>query len=131
MSKKNEHLTKKEHEIMKILWTSEKPMLISEIHSSVKNVAGNSVHPMINNLINKGYIKVMGNVRVVKTPSRLYAPAVTVDEYMAIQFAEVFKENNKPISFKGFLNYFFKHNKSKKDEMLSELENIISDARNE
>ena len=71
MSKKNEHLTKKEHEIMKILWTSEKPMLISEIHSSVKNVAGNSVHPMINNLINKGYIKVMGNVRVVKTPSSL------------------------------------------------------------
>ena len=131
MAKKNEHLTKKEHEIMKILWTSEKPMLISEIHSSVKNVAGNSVHPMINNLINKGYIKVMGNVRVVKTPSRLYAPAVTVDEYVAIQFSEVFRENGKPLAFTGFLNYIFRHNKSKKNEMLEELENFVANVKSE
>lgn len=131
MAKRNEHLTKKEHEIMKILWMSEKPMLISEIHSRVKNVAGNSVHPMINNLINKGYIKVMGNVRVVKTPSRLYAPAVTIDEYMAIQFSEMCRENNRPLAFTGFLNYIFRHNRSKKAEMLAELETFVNDIKSE
>lgn len=130
MSKKNSHLTKKEHEIMKVLWSSDKPLLISEVLSNVKNVAGNSVHPMINSLLGKGYIKVVGNVQVVKTPSRLYAPAVSVDEYAAIQFAEVFKSNGRNFVFTDFLNYLIKHNKSRADEIINELSDFLSLYRN-
>ncbi len=124
---KKYHLTNKEYEIMKILWKSGKPMLISDILLETDNVAENSLHPMIKNLINNGFIKVVGSMKVSKTTSRLYAPAITVDEYAAMQLEGIMKTSNTKLDFKNVLAYFTKRNKKNNDDVITEVEEFIKE----
>lgn len=117
-------LTNKEYEIMKILWESDKPMLISDIIVKADKIATNSLHPMIKKLIKNGFISVAGNVRVSKTKSRLYAPAITIDEYAAMQMDEILRTSNKKLNWNNILSYFIKYHK-KDDRIISELEEFI------
>ena len=130
MLNKSNHLTNKEYEIMKILWDSDRPLLISEILPKADNIADNSLHPMIKKLIKNGFIKVVGNVRVVKTTSRLYAPAISVDEYAAMQLENIFKTSNKKLNLGNMVAYFAKHHKND-DNVMSELEDFIKKDKEE
>lgn len=117
-------LTNKEYEIMKILWDSDRPMLISDIIAKADKIAVNSLHPMIKKLIKNGFISVEGNVRVSKTKSRLYAPAITIDEYAAMQMDEILRTSNKKLNWNNILSYFIKRNK-KDESIIPELEEFI------
>ena len=130
MLNKSNHLTNKEYEIMKILWDSDRPLLISEILPKADNIADNSLHPMIKKLTKNGFIKVVGNVRVVKTTSRLYAPAISVDEYAAMQLENIFKTSNKKLNLGNMVAYFAKHHKND-DKVISELEDFIKKYKEE
>lgn len=130
MHTKTNHLTNKEYEIMKILWNSEKPLLISDILLQATNIANNSLHPMIKKLIKNGFIKVVGNVKVVKTTSRLYAPAISVDEYAAMQLEEIFKTSNKKLNLGNMVSYFAK-NHQKDEKVITELEEFIKNYKND
>lgn len=124
MKSEKNHLTKKECEIMKILWDSDRPLLISEIMAKADKIATNSLHPMIKQLIKSGYIRVAGYVRVSKTRSRLYAPAINIDEYAAMQMKEIGKVSNRKLNWNNILSYFVKHNK-KDDNVIAELKEFI------
>ena len=67
MSKIN--LTEREYEIMQILWQNSKPMLASEIMKAADNTSNNSVHHILNKLMEKELVKVVGNVKIVKSQS--------------------------------------------------------------
>ncbi len=126
------YLTNKEYQIMKILWNSEKPLLVSDILAKAENIAENSLHPMINSLIKKNYIKIVGNVKVSKTNSRLYAANISIDEYAAKQLNEIFDSANKTPDISNVLMYFSKHNKKKKNEnLINELQKFIDDYKQE
>lgn len=128
MAKESSYLTSKEYELMKVLWDSERPLLISDILAATKNIAENSLHPMINSLMKKGYVKVVGNMKVARTQSRLYAPAFTIDEYAAQQLNSIFKTTGKSMNVSGLLTYFLKHNKKKSNEnFINELQKFIDD----
>lgn len=120
---KNIHLTKREYAIMKILWDSDKPMLVSEITPLTKNISVNSMHPLIRNLIEKGFIKVVGNVKVTKAPSRLYTAAIPVSEYAMLKAAEIFSTNNRAFNMQEFLHYLMK--KYKDYTLIDEMEEFI------
>lgn len=122
---KKYHLTNKEYEIMKILWDSGKPMLVSDILLETDNVAENSLHPMIKNLIDNGFIKVVGNMRVSKTTSRLYAPAITVDEYAAMQLEGIMKTSNSKLDFKNILAFFTSRNKKNNKDVIEGVKEFI------
>lgn len=125
------HLTSKEYEVMKVLWNSDSPLLISDILSLTQTVSENSIHHMINSLLKKGFVEVVGNVKVVKTPSRLYRPAITVAEYAALQSNEIFKTTNSRFDFKNFLLCLAKQNKNKNNDLVTELEDFIEDYKNQ
>lgn len=127
--KKIEHLTNKEHEIMTILWNSDRPMAISEIASKTKTVAPNSMHPMVNSLLAKNFIRVAGNVKLVKTNSRLYAPAVTVDEYVSSQIVDIYRSSNKQMDMTVLMSAFVKYgsNKQRSGEIVAELEHFVAE----
>lgn len=129
MSKIN--LTEKEYEIMQILWKNPKPMLASEIMGSVSNTSNNSVHHILNKLMEKGLVKVVGNVKIVKSQSRLYAPAISVVEYVAVQSGEIFKSTTKRFELKNFLLCLTKKNKSRNEEIISEIKSFIDEYENE
>ena len=62
--KRATYLTSKEYELMKILWTAEKPLLLSDIIERTEDIAKNTLNPMISKLIDRKYIKVVGNLKV-------------------------------------------------------------------
>lgn len=124
MKSEKNHLTKKECELMKILWGSDKPLLISEIIDKADKIAANSLHPMIKRLIKNGYIRVAGYIRVSKTKSRLYAPAINIDEYAAMQIEKIEKISSRKLNWNNILTYFVKHNK-KDENVIAELKEFI------
>lgn len=126
LAKEKTYITSKEAEIMKVLWNSERPLLISDISALTQNIAENSLQPMVGSLIKKGYIKVVGNMKVAKTYSRLYAPALTVDEYAAQQLSSIFKDTGKSMNISNVLTYLLKYNKKKENKnFINELKEFI------
>ncbi|MBR6401556.1 MAG: BlaI/MecI/CopY family transcriptional regulator [Firmicutes bacterium] len=120
-------LTEKEYEVMEILWKSEKPMLASEVTKKVSRASGNSTHHLLNRLMEKGVVKVAGNVKIVKAQSRLYAPAYTTAEYIAIQAGEIFKATTGKFDVKDMLACLVKKNKNKNDEIINEIKAFIDE----
>lgn len=131
MNNKKYHLTGKEYEIMKILWNNGGPMLIADILKEADNIADNSLHPLIKKLISDGFIKVVGSMRVVKTKSRLYAAAIDVDEYAAMQLEGIMKITNRQLNFKNILAYFAKRNKKNNKDIIAEVEEFIKEYKEE
>ncbi len=131
-------LNSKEYEIMKVMWDSDRPMLVSEIVTKTKNVSDGSVHKIINKLEQRGFIEVVGRVRVVKSPGRLYAPTLSLTEYMATLTREVYRFNNRTLDLKELLTYIIKKDKNKNieylksvEEFLNECQNVIKEKENE
>ena len=102
-------------------------MLISDILLETDNVAENSLHPMIKNLINNGFIKVVGSMKVSKTTSRLYAPAITVDEYAAMQLEGIMKTSNSKLDFKNVLAFFTSRNKKNNKDVIEGIKKFIEE----
>ncbi len=132
MRKRATYLTSKEYELMKILWTAEKPLLLSDIIERTEDIAKNTLNPMISKLIDRKYIKVVGNLKVSKTYSRLYAPAITVDEYAAQQLTELFNDTGKSLNLSNFFSFIVNGKRKKKNTaFIKDLEKFIDDYRNE
>lgn len=125
------HLTERDYEVMQILWKNQRPMLASDIMALTKSTSKNSVHNILNKLMEKGLIKVAGNVTIVKAYSRLYAPTVSAIEYAAMQSDEIFKSSSDEFALKNFLLCLAKKNKGKNDEILSEVKDFISEYEND
>ncbi len=120
-------LTEKEYEVMEILWKNKKPMLASEVTKSVSTASGNSTHHLINRLMEKGVVKVAGNVKIVKAQSRLYSPSISVAEFAASQSAELFKSTVEDIDIKEFLTCFIKKNKNKSEDLLNNIKRFVEE----
>lgn len=122
---KIKYLTEREYEIMKILWGSDKPMLISDIIKLTEITAKNSVHPMLKNLIKNGYVKVVGNIVVVKTSSRLYTPAVSLEDYTVSRINEIYNKKKNWFDLKKFLLSLYEQNKNKNHELIQSVKDFI------
>lgn len=74
-------LTKKELEIMKILWDSNKALVASEIanHGEALNI--NTVHACLRTLLKKEAIKIDGIVYSGTVLARSYSPVITKENY--------------------------------------------------
>jgi Penicillinase repressor. len=86
--KKKFKLTKSEYELMKILWDKKCPMAKYEILEASINYKWkeNYLKKMIHILIDKGAIKAVGKIQVVKNYARLYVPTILEDEYNISQY---------------------------------------------
>ena len=120
-------LTEKEYEVMAILWKNKKPMLASEVTKAVNTASGNSTHHLLNRLMEKGAVKVAGNVKIVKAQSRLYTPAVSIAEFSASQTSELYKAAAENIDVKDFLTYLVKKNKPKSNELIADIKQFIEE----
>lgn len=78
-------LTKSESEIMNVVWKENRPLSRSEIlNLSVdKTWKDSSIHILLNSLLKKGFLVADGFVRSGKVWGRLYAAAITMDDYYA------------------------------------------------
>ena len=103
------YLTKNELEIMDVLWTAGKPLTRGEIveNSKDKTWKESSFHILINSMIEKGAVRPAGFTKCVKSVGRIYAAAVTVEEYYV---STINQSKTKPSLSKLITTYIEKEN---------------------
>lgn len=77
-------LTKRQNQVMSILWNSKEPLSASQIHQADENLNMNTVQQVLRVLLNMKYIKVADIGYSSTSLTRLYAPTVSQADY--IQF---------------------------------------------
>lgn len=80
-SKSQSPLTKRELEIMNILWNSEKPLIASDIAKNGDNLTINTVQALLKKLLKSGYIQIADIVYSGTVLCRSYRPSITSDDY--------------------------------------------------
>lgn len=82
-------ITKKQLEIMKILWSSDKPLIASEILKRNDSLNINTVQACLRALVNMQFIKVADIVYSGTVLTRSYTPIVTQDEYLDFAYQDI------------------------------------------
>jgi Penicillinase repressor. len=125
--KKKLKLTKSEYELMKILWDKKRPMAKYEILEASINYKWkeNYLKKMIHVLMDKGAIKAVGKIQVVKNYARLYIPTISEDEYNISQY---------PIHsltvVAGLVGGLYeKADEKEKEELIIELEKLVENLK--
>lgn len=113
-------LTKKQLEVMKVLWDKNKPMISSEIEKSDPSFNTNTVQTCLRELLKKGYIKVADIVYSGTVLTRSYLPTFTKTEYLMDACNDIIGNDNSSFSLCVSL---IKEQTNADD--LSELEKII------
>lgn len=75
-------ITKKQLEIMKILWSSDKPLIASEILKRNNSLNINTVQACLRALVNKQFIKVADIVYSGTVLTRSYTPLVSREDFL-------------------------------------------------
>ena len=93
-------LTNSEKEVMDVLWKSDQPLTAREIvvNCVKKTWKSSYIHIMINSLLEKEMIQVMGQKRSGKNFARAYKPTMTEDEWYATQLINQLKDRKNFIS---------------------------------
>lgn len=74
-------LTKRQEEVMNVLWESEKPMIASEIVKTREDFNINTVQSTLRTLIKKNYIEIAGIVYSGTVLTRSYKPLLKREEF--------------------------------------------------
>lgn len=129
MKVQKNYLSPKEYEIMTIFWSMDKPLTASEIlqHRKEGTWAANSIHPLLNKLLENGYIAVCGSQRVAKVNSHLYEAKVSLSDYITNQVSEVFENETNKFNVSSFLSGLMGGDEEKDEKIISELENWLDD----
>jgi len=75
-------ITKKQLEVMKILWSSDKPLIASEILKRNDSLNINTVQACLRALVNKQFIKVADIVYSGTVLTRSYTPLVSREDFL-------------------------------------------------
>lgn len=112
-------LTKKENEVMSILWQSDKPMTAHQIKESNDNLSIYTVQQVLQRLLKMNYVKIAEINYSGTVFARFYTPSVSQANY--IQFL---LGTDSPFELASNLI-----TSSKNDEELEKLESIIKKHR--
>ena len=129
MNPHKNYLSPKEYEIMTIFWSIDKPLTVSEIlqHRKEGTWSANSIHPLLNKLLENGYIGVCGSQKVAKVNSRLYEAKISLSDYVTNQVSEVFDNETNKFNVSSFLSGLLGGDKENDKEIISELEKWLDD----
>lgn len=119
-------LTKKQLEIMKVLWNSPTPMISSEIEKADPSFNTNTVQSCLRELLKKEYIKVADIVYSGTVLTRSYLPILTKDEYLRQACEDILGRRHSSYSLCASLI----NTETDRDE-LSRLEELIKKKKNE
>lgn len=119
-------LTKKQLEIMKVLWNSPTPMIASEIEKSNPSFNSHTVQSCLRELLKNNYIEVADIVYSRTVLTRSYIPTFTKEEYLKETYEDIVGNERSSFSLCASL---IKEQKNTDD--LIELEKIITERKKE
>ena len=119
-------LTKKEQELMEVLWKAGRPLSSKEIveNSIDKTWKDSSIHILLNSLLDKGALKEAGYVRTGKGYGRTFEPTESGEKYYAEFLATIAKRTTPKLFMSALFN-----SEELNDEMLEELEAILNERK--
>ena len=97
-------LTKKELEIMKILWNSDKALIASEIAGSNRSLNINTVHACLRSLLKKEAIKIAGIVYSGTVLTRSYSPIITKEDYFDDVYNDILGEKKNTMLIRSLID---------------------------
>lgn len=120
-------LTKKEIDVMTILWESDTPLVASEITKKDESLNINTVQAVIRKLLNKKYIEVANIVYSGTVLTRSYRPTLSKNELTVQRFIGQLQENDK-VSIPNLVTTLLKHEKNEQ-EVIKELETLLEERK--
>ncbi len=122
-------LTKSELEIMELLWQQEEPLTSSQIidMSEDRSWKKSYVHLLINSLLEKGMIEVVGFIKTTKNYARTFKAKVTKEEYSVDRYTGLqgFQQSDIPKMVSALVN------KTTNPSLLDQLQEIIDKKKSE
>ena len=80
--------TRREQDVLEVLWNGEKPMTASEIVGANPDLTMNTVQAVLRKLLGQKIIEVADIVYSGTVLSRSYRPIISHDEFIASQFSQ-------------------------------------------
>ncbi len=112
--------TKKELEILQILWDAEQPLNAKQISEYKSGMVMSTVQATLRKLLKRELIEVADIVYSGTVLSRTYAPAISQEEFIVSQY--------KNLSVANFVNFLLKDKKTKESEQeLKEVLKLLED----
>lgn len=81
-----EQLSGRELQIMKILWSSDKPLIASDIYRVNPEISINTIHQVLKTLLKKGFIEVADIVYSGTVLTRSYVSSISLANYIKDNF---------------------------------------------
>lgn len=122
-------LTKSERQIMELLWKVDTPLTATEIVnlSIERSWKSSYIHLLLNSLIKKRMIEVIGMKQTTKNFARTFQARLSKEEYLVVAM-----NNQQPLS-PNSLPYLVSTliNKTEDNQLISDLEEIIQKRKDE
>lgn len=121
------NLTKREQDIMNILWMADQSLTASQIAKSKEELSINTVQASLKKLMSKGLIKVDQVVYSGTVLCRSYTPCVSLAEFEAERLAHSFSQSKNKMSVSCFVSAFLDREEDRKSALaeIEELENLL------
>lgn len=100
---KQRKLTKRQLDVMKILWASNEPMTISSIEKSDPSLNINTVRSAVQILLKNEYIEIADIVYSGTVLCRCYQPIISAEEYISDNFSGVCSQFSTPAFLARFI----------------------------
>lgn len=124
-------LSKREKDIMTILWESEIPLKASDFSKINSSLNINTIQSVLTKLLKKDLVKVDKIDYSGTVLARCYIPAVTPEEFALKQLDENIQKfsSSKPISKLSSLISYFLDDIEDQDSVITELEKMLSERK--
>ncbi len=127
MPKQKKVLTNREMDILNILWSSESPLIASEIANIDHSLTINTIQVVLRNLLKKKLIEVADIVYSGTVLCRSYRPTVDSKDFTLQQFVTEFKSMNS-ITTPKLVATLLEHEKNE-EVVIAELEKILNERK--
>jgi predicted transcriptional regulator len=130
-TEENYHLTKRDKEVIQIMWNAEKPLIAAEIVRAQEDLNIHTVQVSLKKLLNMKLIEVAGVEYSGTSLSRSYRPTISATEYETRKYIYAIKNiGDKDLSVSQFVTTFLEHEDEKRTlEELEKLERLIQERK--
>lgn len=120
-------LTRRDLDILSVLWDSEKPLTASEIVAANPALNKNTVQPVLRKLLKNELVQVADIVYSGTVLSRSYIPSVSREEVSLYRLSSEYRQLEKDVSKASFVSFLLKteENQEKFQKDLRELEELL------
>ena len=121
--------TRREQDVLEVLWNGEKPMTASEIVGANPDLTMNTVQAVLRKLLGQKIIEVADIVYSGTVLSRSYRAIISHVEFIASQFSQDLERLNKTISKTALLTTLFdaETDRERVKKEIEELEQMLAE----